>query len=165
MCSEPFNDFYRRELTPLTAFVCRAGFGREQATDAAQEAMANAYKVWPSLAEPKAWVRTAAYRIARTEAARLAKGAARAVAGGWAVSVHLDPDLAVSNEEHLQLVRDLAELPPRRRLVFAWHYDGFTTAEIASQLTMSPSTVRSNLRHARRAMEKIYRQRGAGDEH
>ncbi len=72
MRSEPFDDFYRRELTPLVRFVCHAGFGWEQSTDAAQDAMANAFKVWPSLTEPKAWARRAAYRIARAEAARLA---------------------------------------------------------------------------------------------
>ncbi len=83
------------------------------------------------------------------------------------MDVHLDRDTAVDHEEHRQLLRDLAGLPPRRRLVFAWHLDGYTNAEIAAQVKMSPSTVRSNLRHARRAMEKVYldRQRGAGDEH
>lgn len=156
MCSEDFGEFFRRELVPLVAFVRRAGFGREQAKDAAQEAMTKAYQDWSELRQPRAWVRTVAHRIALADAVRSKDGVLRAVAGGWTVSSHHDPDVASLGHEHEQLLQALGTLPSRQRLVMAWHLDGFDNAEIADQLDVSPTTVRSNLRHARNALKTLY---------
>ncbi|MFE2751121.1 RNA polymerase sigma factor [Actinosynnema sp. NPDC059335] len=157
--SEGFDEFFRRELTPLVAFVRRAGFGLEQAKDAAQEAMTRAYEEWSRLRWPRAWVRTVAYRTAVVEAARTRDGLLRAVSGGWTVSTHDDPDVAALGEEHEWLLRALGSLPERQRLVMAWFLDGFDQAEIADQLDASPTTVRSNLRHARTALKTLFDKR------
>jgi RNA polymerase sigma-70 factor (ECF subfamily) len=95
----------------------------------------------------------------RPQAARSREGTLRAVAGGWMASTHQDPDVAVLGYEHEQLVRDLNTLPWRRRLVMAWHMDGFNTIEISEELGMAPATVRSHLRHARSTLKALFQER------
>jgi RNA polymerase sigma-70 factor (ECF subfamily) len=164
VCQDDFSEFYRREIGPLVAFVCRAGHGWHQACDAAQEAMVRAYVAWSELRQPRAWLRTIAPRIAATEAARCDKGVQRAVAGGWLDSAHTDPETAILDYEQEQLLMDLAALPERQRLVMAWALDGFDHNEISGQLEMSRATVRSNLRHARNALKAVYLKRKLGEE-
>jgi len=153
MANDDFDEFVRRELPALVAFVRRvADVGVEQAKDAVQDAIIKAFGEWANLTHPRAWIRLVAQRIAVNEAVRSRDGVLRAVSGGHHVEVHHDPDVAVLRSEHEQLLRYLAELPRKQRLVMAWHLDGFTNEEIADQLRISPATVRSNLRHARNAL-------------
>jgi RNA polymerase sigma factor (sigma-70 family) len=156
VCQDDFDEFYRREIGPLVAFVRRAGFGWHQACDAAQEAMVRAYATWSELHQPRAWVRRTAYRHATSDAARTNESVKRAVVGGWTVSTHTDPEVAILGYEHEQLLKALGSLPVQQRLVMAWTLDGFTNHEIARQLQMSTATVRSNLRHARNALKAVY---------
>jgi RNA polymerase sigma-70 factor (ECF subfamily) len=161
---DEFCEFFRQEIAPLVAFVCRAGFNREQARDAAQEAMTRAYLEWSQLKQPRAWVRVVAHRVAMAEVVRSKDGLRRAVSGGWAPSIHYDPDTAILGEEHEHLLRDLSTLSEQRRLVMTWHLDGFDHIEIAEQLECPPATVRSNLRHARNALKALFNARKSGEE-
>ncbi|NUT47266.1 MAG: sigma-70 family RNA polymerase sigma factor [Saccharothrix sp.] len=154
--SGDFDEFFRRELTPLVAFVRRAGFGAQQAEDAAQEAMAGAYQRWDALRSPRAWVRVVACRTAVVDARRWRDGVLRAVAAGWVVSVHHDPDVVVLAEERRRLLAVLGSLPECRRSAMAWHLDGYDHGEIAERLGTSPATVRSHLRHARDALRPLF---------
>jgi RNA polymerase sigma factor (sigma-70 family) len=148
-----FDEFFRQETKTLIAFVRRAaGVSQEQAQDAVQDAMIKAYPVWADLTSPRAWIRVTAYRNAVLDAVRTHDGVLRAVAGGWTAATHHDPDVVVLSCEHEQLLRYLADLPKRQRIVMAWHLDDFGNDEIAEQLKMAPATVRSNLRHARKAL-------------
>jgi RNA polymerase sigma factor (sigma-70 family) len=151
-----FTEFFRREMGPLVAFVRRAGYTMEHAKDAAQEAMTRAYVEWSSLEQPRAWVRTTAIRYAAADKTRTYDGVLRAVAGGWSVSAHTDPEVALQGYEQEQLLKSLGALPPKQRLVMAWHLDGFSNFEISEQLDMAPNTVRSNFRHAREALKTAY---------
>jgi RNA polymerase sigma-70 factor (ECF subfamily) len=164
VCQDDFSEFYSREIGLLVAFVRRAGYGWHQASDAAQEAMVRALVAWSELQQPRAWLRTVAPRIAANEAARNGEGIQRAVAGGWLDSTHTDPETAILGYEHEQLLADLAALPERQRLVMAWALDGFDHNEISEQLEMSRATVRSNLRHARKALKAVYLKRKLGEE-
>ncbi|MFD1051898.1 RNA polymerase sigma factor, partial [Kibdelosporangium lantanae] len=109
---------------------------------------------------PNRTVRTTAIRIAIAEDLRARDGIVRAVVGGWTVSTHVDPDVAVLSYEHEQLLKDLNTLPLRQRLVMTWKLDGFENDEIAEQLDMTPATVRSNYRHARATLRSAYLARG-----
>ncbi|GAB3903233.1 sigma-70 family RNA polymerase sigma factor [Kibdelosporangium lantanae] len=160
MCEEDFSEFFQAETGPLVTFVRRTGVGLEQARDAAQEAMTRAFLEWAELRQPRAWVRTTAIRIAIAEDLRARDGIVRAVVGGWTVSTHVDPDVAVLSYEHEQLLKDLNTLPLRQRLVMTWKLDGFENDEIAEQLDMTPATVRSNYRHARATLRSAYLARG-----
>lgn len=162
MCGSTFAEFFREEFRPLVPFLQKIGFEKEQAQDAAQEAMTCAYRSWSHIdRSPRGWVRTAAYRIACNHAQRAREEPLRAVAGGWATSAHYDVDVVENIEEHELLLRLLQQLPHRQRLVMAWHLDGFDTNEISDQLNMSPATVRSTLRHARDQLKRFYQTRSA----
>jgi RNA polymerase sigma factor (sigma-70 family) len=157
-----FVEFFHDEFGPLVAFVRKIGFGREQAEDAASEAMTCAYESWSRIdRSPRGWVRTAAYRIACAQARRARDESLRAIAGGWDISTHDDVDVVEAAEEHDELLRLLQLLPRQQRLVMAWHLDGFDTNEISERLDMSPATVRSTLRHARDRLKVAYQTRSA----
>lgn len=55
-------------------------------------------------------------------------------------------------EQRHEILRLLAGLPPRQRQVLAWTLDGYTPAEIAEVLAITPEAVRASLMKARRAL-------------
>src|SRR4029453_17730364 len=57
-----FSAFYRGDLKQLVAFMVVQGARLSDAAEIAQEAMALAYRSWPTIKHPKAWVRRVASR-------------------------------------------------------------------------------------------------------
>jgi RNA polymerase sigma factor (sigma-70 family) len=150
-----FDDFYRREYHRLLAFITRLGATAEEANDAAQDAMIEAYQRWATIENPAAWARTVASRRFLRTAVRRRDEVHRALAaGGWA-----DPDPAVTGlpaiEERQQILAALDALPPTQRAVMALVVDGYTAVETAELLGKTPETVRSNLMHARRRLKQL----------
>lgn len=154
--NESFDDFFRRDFPRLVAFLCKAGYEPEHATDAAAEAMAHAYQCWSSLTAPSAWVRKAAFRFASNQAQRHRTGIARAIAAGWVAHSYEDVSQLAEVEEQPTVLALLGQLPPKQRLVMAWHLEGFGTAEIAEEMGIPAATVRSHLRHARDALKSRF---------
>jgi DNA-directed RNA polymerase specialized sigma24 family protein len=148
---DEFDAFFRAEFPPLVAFLCKAGFEVEAARDVAAEAMLHALEAWPVAGDPRAWVRRVVGQLLD------AAGDARA---DWSLGgdPRDDEELAALVEKHSGLIDLLASLPGRQRMVLAWSLDGFTPAQIAEALRITPSTVRSTLRHVR---ERLGRQQGA----
>ncbi|MEU0788713.1 sigma-70 family RNA polymerase sigma factor [Amycolatopsis sp. NPDC005961] len=148
---DDFDAFFRADFPPLVAFLCKAGFEAELARDIAAEAMLHALEAWPTLEDPRAWVRRVAGRLldavddARTD---------------WTAAGDPQDDekLAALVDQHAGLIDLLASLPGQQRLVLAWSLDGFTPTQIAKALRIAPATVRSNLRHVR---ERLRRHRAA----
>ncbi len=156
METHEFDDFFRQVFPFLVGFLVKLGYDRAAAEDAAQEAMTQAYTNWANIRQPAAWVWRTAARIASNTARRLRYGYLKAVEGGWVAAEEPANDTLVLNEQQ-QLVLDvLRGLPSRQRAVLAWSFDGFSVQEIAAQLDMTESTVRSNLRHARQALQARY---------
>ncbi|MGW4526623.1 RNA polymerase sigma factor [Amycolatopsis sp. NPDC004378] len=152
MCGDDgFDAFFRADFPPLVAFLCKAGFEVETARDVAAEAMLHALEAWPTLEDPRAWVRRVAGRLLD------AAGDARA---DWtpAGDPQDDEKLAALVDQHAGLIDLLASLPGQQRMVLAWSLDGFTPTQIANALRIAPATVRSNLRHVR---ERLRRHRAA----
>jgi DNA-directed RNA polymerase specialized sigma24 family protein len=148
---DDFDAFFRADFPALVAFLCKAGFEVETARDAAAEAMLHALEAWPTLEDPRAWVRRVAGRLLD------AAGDAR-VDWPQAGDPQDDEKLAALVDQHTGLIGLLASLPGRQRMVLAWSLDGFTPAQIAQALRIAPATVRSNLRHVR---ERLRRHRAA----
>lgn len=144
---EEFDAFFRADFAPLVAFLCKAGFEVEAARDVAAEAMLHALEAWPTLDDPRAWVRRVAGRLLD------ASGDARA---DWTLAGDPQDDekLAGLVEQHAGLIDVLASLPGKQRMVLAWSLDGFTPAQIAEALRIAPSTVRSTLRHVRERLRR-----------
>ncbi len=148
MCGhDEFDAFFRADFPALVAFLCKAGFEVEPARDVAAEVMLHALEAWPTLEDPRAWVRRAAGRLLD------APGDARA---DWTLTgdPRKDEELAGLVEQHAGLIDLLASLPGKQRTVLAWSLDGFTPAQIAEALRIAPATVRSTLRHVRERLRR-----------
>jgi RNA polymerase sigma factor (sigma-70 family) len=161
---ERFTAFYRSAVPKLVAFLRWQGASIPDAADAVQEAMTMAYKRWATLREPYAWSRTVASRIYARHVAAVRDDLAddSDLSRG---SPLLPNRLAIADlEGGHEILRLLDSLPMRQRQILAWTYDGATTDEIASALQLSPETVQSYLRIARkRLQEHLEQQRRAGE--
>ncbi|GAA3879168.1 sigma-70 family RNA polymerase sigma factor [Saccharothrix violaceirubra] len=144
---DAFDEFFRADFARLIAYLGKLGFRREDAEDAAEEAMTILYTRWSQVEHPGAWVRSAARRCASRFARREQERGAREALGGT-----LGHDGAHHVEEVLWLTDELARLPTRERDVVALRVEGFSAAEIATILAVRPATVRSHLRNARKRL-------------
>ncbi|WP_433788166.1 RNA polymerase sigma factor [Actinomycetospora sp. CA-101289] len=124
--------------------------------------MAKAFHRWSTLTAPRAWARTVATRLWLKQqfGSREAPGVEGEVGQDGrllitATSSELD-DLIARHD----FLHRIAILPPRQRQILIRSFDGETPAEIADALDMPAETVRSNLRHARKAMQCRVRREG-----
>lgn len=156
MGKEEFAALYRQHRSALVWHVRCHGASQAEAADAVQDAFAHALRAadqvrdhhaWP------AWLRTVAVRCyLRSRAGRDGSHAMADVPEPPATAAPVpDTELRQQTEAVLAL---LAALPPRQRLVFALHYEGFSTAEIAAQLGMAHAAVRQNIARARAALRR-----------
>jgi RNA polymerase sigma-70 factor (ECF subfamily) len=128
------------------------GASRADAEDATQEAMFLAWQQWESIREPAAWVRTTAVRCFWRQARKRGE---HEVALGEALEAATDPDLEIFGEEQRRVLRLLRGLPEGQRTVAALFYDGLLCEEIAELMGKPSATIRSQLRHARRALKEV----------
>ena len=146
-----FADCYSRELPGLIWFVMSLGASAETAADVAQSAFADAFPVWPAIQYPRAWLR----RVAQRGYCRF---------GSRETPVESPPErpgplptvgAAELRDEARAVLAALAALPPKQRQVMAWCIDGYSPAEIASQLGADPAAVRQNLAKARKNLKQM----------
>ncbi|WP_420118082.1 RNA polymerase sigma factor, partial [Micromonospora sp.] len=144
-----FDRFYRTEMAQLVSFLVWRGVNRSEAADIAQDAMFEAFKHWNAIRHPGAWVRRVASRLwARHFRANRAEPLAEVPEPDqWTAQQSID--LALEQDHVRRLV---AGLPIRQRQILLLILDGYTPAEIAEMLQVIPASVRSSLRHARRAL-------------
>jgi RNA polymerase sigma factor (sigma-70 family) len=151
---EGYEEFFSSEYGLVVSFLCKAGFDYQVADDSTQEAMVSAYRAWSTITHPRGWIRTAAHRVAIRKAALVRDELPLLVARGYVPADDDGTQWHRHFELHDELVRALALLPERQRVVMAWHLDGFLDEEISRATGMKMSTVRSNLRHAREKLRK-----------
>ena len=149
-----YEEFFASEYGLVVSFLCKAGFDYQVADDSTQEAMVSAYRDWVKITNPRGWIRTAAHRVAVRKAALLRDELPQLVARGYVPTAEDGTERYRHVELHDELLRVLALLPDRQRLVMVWHMDGFSDEEISRTTGMKESTVRSNLRHAREKLRK-----------
>lgn len=147
---DDFKVFYTREMSTVTVFLMNQGASAYEAADAAHEAISKLLPdLWRTLDHPRAWLRVTAQRCYWRQNDRRATptDAVPERPGGTC------PLTAVVVSEFQQSVLDaLRQLPPTMRTVIAWDIDGFTYAEIATHLGMSPAAVRQNICRARKRL-------------
>lgn len=146
---DEFPVFFEKEYRSVVGAVMRAGASFEDAEDAVSEAMTMAAARFDRLKTPGAWVRVVAIRRytrkRQRDQQREEKEQERARS---APAAHVD-----QYRDLYRLVRAiLNELPPAQRMVMALTMDGYSCGEIAEMIRSPKETVRSNLRHARRAV-------------
>ena len=166
MGEDEFAALYRQHRAALVWYLRCHGASEPEAADAVQDAFAHALRAaaqvrdrgaWP------AWLHTVAVRCyLRSVASRpgLARGGPAAVSFGAMPDIPdrpagADPaaDAELREQEDV-VIALIAALPPRQRRVFALHYEGWSTAEIAAALGIRPAAARQNLARARAALRQ-----------
>jgi len=150
---DEFAAFYRGFVTRLVGFLIWQGSPACLAADLAQETMIQAWRQWETIEHPDAWARRVASRglvrhFSRTEEDPVAQPP-------QPTSLAPNPDRLTEWENNQQILDLLAKLPPRQRQVLAWSVDGFSPTEIATELGITPETVRGNLLKARRSVARL----------
>jgi RNA polymerase sigma-70 factor, ECF subfamily len=155
MADDPgFDEFYAATTHALVAQVYAMVGDLGEAEDAVAEAYARAWRRWPQLrgyADPSAWVRTVAYRIAVSSwrRARNRAFAHRQVGPGTDSGAVLNPETVV-------LIDALRQIPPnQRRAVVLYHLVGMPVAEIATEMGASTSAVKQWLSRGRRSLQSV----------
>jgi RNA polymerase sigma factor (sigma-70 family) len=153
-----FAEFFRAEHTKLIRFVIAIGAGGDEAAEIAQLTFVKAFEGWTLIRAPRAWIRRVAANelTASRRAARRETPQASLPDSPVPVSTALAVELT---EEARQVLAALQSLPPRQRQIMAWIVDGFSAAEIARELGVSPESVRQNHAKARKNLGRFYGRR------
>ena len=168
---EDFVLLYRQQRSALVWHVRSHGATEAEACDAVQEAFASALRAadrirdrgaWP------AWLRTVAVRSYLRSLNGPGGRGSSSRAPVELVLVAEPPDLLEAAEATVDAVEGrrqeefvlslLAALPAKQRSVFALHYEGWGTAEIAACLGMEQAAVRQNIARARRTLKESIRE-------
>lgn len=151
-----FDTLVRRHLARAFAIAYRVVGDRHDAEDVVQDAFIRALRYIRGFDERQPfapWLNRLVVNTALDARARRAREATEPERRDTA-SPAVSPHLALERQE----VRDrfataLAALPTRQRLILArYEVDGLTTAEIATELDITPETVRWHLHQARHAL-------------
>jgi len=119
--------------------------------------MVKAWQKWESIEKPRAWVCKVAYR---TYLKRVRARDRQAIS--WDESTYepaVESELSIFSDGQ-QVLQMLRALPPGQRTIAACFYDGLTCEEIAELVQKPAATVRSQLRHARKALREMMDQGG-----
>jgi len=135
---------YREQGRRLWAAVLAYARDRSIADDAVAEAFAQLLRREGDVRDPKAWLWTAAFRIAAGELQRR-----------HALSPHI-PELAYEPElADTVVLSAVGRLPERQRAAVLLHYYADRSAvDAAKALGMSPSTFRVHLHRARKTLSQ-----------
>jgi len=145
-----FDPFYTATVRRVVAEVYAIVGDLSEAEDAVQEAYARAWQRWSRVsqyADPVAWVRTVAYRIAvsswrRTRNRRTAHA-----------RVAVPEATAGLDQATVDLARALGRIPlAQRRAIVLHHVVGLSVNEVAEQTRASVSAVKARLSRGRQAL-------------
>jgi RNA polymerase sigma-70 factor (ECF subfamily) len=139
--------------------VTAAGATVQEAWDATQTAMIEAWEKWDSLTHPKGYVRTVAYRVFLRQKRKQRFASDEPVPDG--VDTALSPDLVVElTESAARVVGLLKHLTATLRVPFALSLEGFSVSEIATITSKTEDTVRRNIHRAKQALASKVTSRG-----
>jgi RNA polymerase sigma factor (sigma-70 family) len=151
-------DLFESEFHQVIRFLMYFGASFPEAEDATQEAFCQAWQKltrnpekWAAVRNPRAWIRTVAYRKYQRP-----PGPRRHLATLPTDNV---PDTAQPGPDHADLTAGtllvldaLHALEPRERAVMAYHLDGFNGPETASALGITGQQARDALKKARKIL-------------
>ena len=153
-----FDAFYAAERRLLVRFVMFLGCpDAGMAEDVAQEAFIRAFRAWGSIRSPRAWLRTVAGREYAGRAQKAARQVPLEAAAGAEGRAAVAAAVALEQQADTRevLTAGIAALPVKQRLVMAWHWDGFSDAEIARELGDSVVAVRKNRSRATARLRQL----------
>ncbi len=142
---------YRAEMPQLIRYLMKC-FGESDmrdAADAAQTAFTELFIRWDTVGNPRAWLRTVAFRQMLRQPAE------------YPLDTQPEPSVlsasspVVLREQELQVLTALRRLPLAQRQVMALVYDQFSYREIAGIVGKNEAAVRKNIERARTALQEI----------
>lgn len=151
-----FDAFFKGNYAFVLKFLVLIGASWAEAEDAAQEAMLAVLQAWPKITNHRQWLLVAARRRLVRSQQRSRRQIPLIAEGGWLSELEGGPvpEAAVTEQAVDQdLLRLVADLPPRQRQIIALVADGYSQAEVAEALGLTPSAVRANLYKARRNLK------------
>jgi RNA polymerase sigma factor (sigma-70 family) len=157
--SRSFEDFFRHEYhRTARLLLATTGLNQCEAQDMAQEAFLVMFKRWGEFStnpSARAFLTTVALRLARKHALRTLPEVVIGDASDLADALVSAEDKPGEVEQVQLILRVLGQLPRAQATTFAHTIDGLSPAEISKVLDITPETVRSNLRHARKRLTTI----------
>jgi RNA polymerase sigma-70 factor (ECF subfamily) len=147
---ERFESFYLGSRQRVLGCVYMATGDLGEAQDAVQEAYVRAWQRWRRFdpgADPEAWVRLVATRIAISRWRSLRSRARAYLRHGASAAVPApDPD-------RVDLMAAMRQLSPEQRIAIALHYfGGLSVAEVAEQTGAPTGTIKARLARGRAAL-------------
>jgi RNA polymerase sigma factor (sigma-70 family) len=145
---------YQAEMPYLIRYLlkCFDNADIHDAADAAHSAFAELFTKWDTVHNPRAWLRTVAFRQMLRQP----------VKGEYLLDTSPQQLIVPSVSEQLELrererevIAALHELPLTQRRVFALIYDEFSYREIAEIMNMSEPAVRKNAERSKSRMKEL----------
>ncbi|MFW6203508.1 MAG: SigE family RNA polymerase sigma factor [Actinomycetota bacterium] len=158
--SDEFDELYHATNRRLLHQMYAMTGNLADAQECVQEAYARAWQHWKSVqqaADPAAWVRTVAWRIAASRW-RKARNGMRALAR------HGRPeDTQPPSPDHVALMSALREISQeQRRAIVLHHLVGMSVDEVASETGAPVGTVKARLARGRAALAELLRDQPIG---
>lgn len=154
-----FLAFYDREYLRVVRFVMRCGAGLHAAEDAAQDAFVDAWALttrpdaWKAIADPRGWIRRVALRKYQRPPGKHRRLVATPVSDLPEIPLP-GPSQTDLTDDTLLVVAELRRLKPEMQAAMAFHLDGFSGPEIASQLGVTDQKARDLLKAARKILAR-----------
>ncbi|GAB3969386.1 SigE family RNA polymerase sigma factor [Plantactinospora veratri] len=147
---DDFDEFYRGSRQRLLGYVYLLTGDLGEAQDAVQEAYIRAWQRWSRVrgyADPEAWVRVVAARVAISRWRSLRSRSRAYLRHG------LPPDTPAPGTETIEVVAALRRLPEEQRTAIALYYLlGLPVAEVARETGAPVGTVKARLARGRAAL-------------
>jgi RNA polymerase sigma factor (sigma-70 family) len=147
-----FVSFYRERYSRMVVLLIAQGASRADAEDATQEAMVRVWQKWNSIRSPRAYAWKVAYCAFLRQLRSRDRQSDPLDESAGEPSTEPELDTFAGEQQVLCL---LQALPPGQRVIVACFYDGLTCEEIAEVIEKPAATVRSQLRHARKALKEM----------
>jgi RNA polymerase sigma-70 factor (ECF subfamily) len=151
--SEGFDTFYRATRQRVYDCLYALTGSPAEAQDAVQEAYARAWQRWNTVgeyADPEAWVRTVARRIAISGWRHFRSGERAYRRAGP------PPPVPGPNPDHVVLVDALSRLSVAHRTAIVLHHlVGMSVVDIAREIGVPEGTVKARLARGRRALASV----------
>ena len=145
---------FRTTYARVVAVAARVLGARDEAEDVAQEVFLAFGRSAVPAGEAMGWLSVAAARTALNHLRSGRRRTSREAAGDGA---ELHPDVAdavVAREERRRVRAALARLPRKQAVALVLRHSGFSYAEVAAALDLSPGSVGTTVRRAESALRK-----------
>ena len=151
-----FDEFYRTEWPDLLRYCWALVVEREEARDIAQDAMSLAWREWDAIHDkrPAAWIRTVSLNLSRNRW----RSSKRRTTAHTRFRLFQERDVAGEPSAHMELVEALRRLSHRQReAVVLHHLCDLPVEEVAREMGVSISSVKTHLHRGRVSLEPLLR--------